>query len=107
MVDLDSLYPGYGFASHKGYATPDHQNAIRELGPCPIHRRSFDYIRELCGQYSELYYQLKARGSVIASHGEMTNWETAIKANVANLSEMENKKLHLMKNRLWKRIGAH
>src|SRR6185295_11911447 len=45
MTDLDQPYPGYGFASHKGYATPEHQRAIRGLGPCPIHRRSFDYIR--------------------------------------------------------------
>ena len=41
MTELDALYPGYGFASHKGYATAEHQHAIRELGPCPIHRRSF------------------------------------------------------------------
>jgi ribonuclease HII len=104
MVNLDTQYPGYGFASHKGYATPEHQNAIRELGPCPIHRRSFDYIRELCGQYSSLYYDLKARGYRVASRAEMTRWEEEIKAAGENLSEMENKKLHLMKNRLWRRL---
>jgi len=104
MVELDAQYPGYGLASHKGYATPEHQNAIRELGPCPIHRRSFDYIRELCGQYSNLYYDLKARGAKVTSRGDMTHWEEELKLAAANLSEMENKKLHLMKNRLWKRI---
>lgn len=104
MVELDAQYPGYGFAGHKGYATPEHQNAIRELGPCPIHRRSFDYIRELCGQYSSLYYDLKARGYRVSSRVEMRHWEEEIKSAVENLSEMENKKLHLMKNRLWKRI---
>ncbi len=36
MTELDRRYPGYGFASHKGYATPVHQRAIRDLGPCPI-----------------------------------------------------------------------
>jgi ribonuclease HII len=41
MVDLDKVYPGYGFASHKGYYTPQHRAAISALGPCPIHRRSF------------------------------------------------------------------
>jgi len=41
MVELDALYPGYGFAGHKGYATPQHVAAIETLGPCPIHRRSF------------------------------------------------------------------
>ncbi|TAK97871.1 MAG: ribonuclease HII, partial [Verrucomicrobia bacterium] len=34
-------FPGYGFAEHKGYGTPQHLAAIAELGPCPIHRRSF------------------------------------------------------------------
>jgi ribonuclease HII len=106
MTELDSSYPGYGFASHKGYATPEHQDALRRLGPCPIHRRSFDYIRELCGQYCSLYYELKDRGNRITSRFEMGNWEMEIKASVDKLSEMENKKLHLMKNRLWKRIGG-
>jgi ribonuclease HII len=41
MQDLDKQYPGYGFADHKGYATPQHVAAINKLGPCPIHRRSF------------------------------------------------------------------
>src|SRR5207237_4287022 len=93
MTELDSKYPGYGCASHKGYATPEHQNAIRELGPCPIHRRSFDYIRELCGQYCELYYEMKERGAKIASRAEMSSWERELKDCVEKLSEMENKKL--------------
>jgi ribonuclease HII len=105
MTEIDALYPGYGFASHKGYATPEHQNAIRELGPCSIHRRSFDYIRELCGQYSDLYYQLKERGAHVASREHLTGWEADINEACDHLSEMENKKLHLMKNRLWKRLG--
>ncbi|WP_058524190.1 ribonuclease HII [Legionella birminghamensis] len=41
MVELDSLYPGYGFAVHKGYATEMHRNALEKMGPCPIHRRSY------------------------------------------------------------------
>ncbi|HSW10765.1 MAG TPA: ribonuclease HII [Bacillota bacterium] len=41
MVGLDGLYPRYGFARHKGYGTPAHLEAIRELGPCPAHRPSF------------------------------------------------------------------
>jgi ribonuclease HII len=41
MVELDQQYPGYGFAVHKGYGTPQHVSAIRALGPCPSHRRSF------------------------------------------------------------------
>ena len=41
MVELDQAYPGYGFASHKGYGTAAHYEALRRLGPCPEHRLSF------------------------------------------------------------------
>jgi len=41
MAEYDRLYPGYGLAVHKGYPTRDHFEAIRRLGPSPIHRRSF------------------------------------------------------------------
>jgi ribonuclease HII len=41
MTDLDSLYPAYGFAKHKGYATPQHVQAIARHGFCEIHRKSF------------------------------------------------------------------
>jgi ribonuclease HII len=41
MLDFDRLYPGYGFALHKGYATPQHFDALERLGPSPIHRESF------------------------------------------------------------------
>jgi len=41
MVELDAQHPGYGFADHKGYGTRPHREAIRRLGVCPIHRRSF------------------------------------------------------------------
>jgi ribonuclease HII len=105
MTDLDARYPGYGFASHKGYATPEHQRAIRELGPCPIHRRSFDYIRELCGQYCDLYYSLKERGYACTSREELSAWELEARASEERLSFNENKKLHLMATRLWKRMA--
>jgi hypothetical protein len=48
MEEYDRLYPGYGFAKHKGYGTAQHIAALRELGPCPIHRRSF--IRKILGE---------------------------------------------------------
>ena len=47
MVELDEQYPGYGFAGHKGYNAPVHQEALRTLGPCPAHRRSWAPIRAL------------------------------------------------------------
>ena len=41
MIRMDELYPGYGFAKNKGYGTAEHIAALKEKGPCPIHRRSF------------------------------------------------------------------
>ena len=41
MVEMDALYPEYGFAKHKGYGTAEHIAALKKYGPCPIHRRSF------------------------------------------------------------------
>lgn len=41
MEEYDKLYPEYGFAKHKGYGTAAHIKAIKEYGPCPIHRRTF------------------------------------------------------------------
>jgi len=51
MVALDACFPGYGFASHKGYPTAGHLAALRELGPCAIHRRSFAPVREAIAQH--------------------------------------------------------
>ncbi len=41
MMAMDELFPGYGFSGHKGYGTPQHREALRKLGPSPIHRLSF------------------------------------------------------------------
>jgi len=47
MTEFDALHPGYGFARHKGYATPEHLAALDRLGPCPLHRPSFAPVRQL------------------------------------------------------------
>jgi ribonuclease HII len=46
MRELDARHPGYGFAVHKGYPTPEHLENLRRLGPCSEHRRSFAPVRE-------------------------------------------------------------
>jgi ribonuclease HII len=46
MLELDSQYPGYEFARHKGYGTQIHMEALLKLGPCPAHRRSFRPVQE-------------------------------------------------------------
>ena len=50
MAELDLRFPGYGFARHKGYPTPEHLAALRSLGPCEIHRRTFGPVREAIRQ---------------------------------------------------------
>lgn len=47
MLVMDREWPGYGIAGHKGYPTKVHMEALRKLGPAPIHRRSFKPVREL------------------------------------------------------------
>ena len=47
MIEMDTTYPGYGFASHKGYNAPIPQQALKTLGPCPAHRRSWAPIKAL------------------------------------------------------------
>ena len=53
MVELDAVYPGYGLAEHKGYGTKEHLACLRRMGPCPIHRRSFQPVREITGVFGE------------------------------------------------------
>ncbi|GLV47827.1 ribonuclease HII [Thermus sp. LT1-2-5] len=53
MEALDRLYPGYGFARHKGYGTEEHQRALWALGPSPIHRRRFAPVAQAPLRFSE------------------------------------------------------
>ena len=55
MVELAADYPGYGFERHKGYGTADHRDALRRLGPCPVHRLSFQPLQ---GQQLALFVGL-------------------------------------------------
>jgi ribonuclease HII len=104
MEDLEKKYPGYGFAQHKGYGTAEHQNSIRELGPCPVHRMSFPFIRELCGGFSELFYELKQKLEVVDSAAGLRNFETKLKDCWPEMDEREQRKIRLMLSRRWKTI---
>lgn len=53
LLDLDARYPGYGFAENKGYGTAQHLEALRTLGPCPEHRRSFRPVSEILQPYHQ------------------------------------------------------
>ena len=52
VAEMDEVYPGYGFAGHKGYGTRRHIDSLRRKGPCPLHRRSFHPVRETAGQWT-------------------------------------------------------
>ncbi len=54
MQAMDVLYPGYGFAGHKGYPTKVHLAALEKLGPCPIHRLSYGPVKNVLAQLSLL-----------------------------------------------------
>jgi len=104
MEELDELYPGYGFAQHKGYSTAEHQSAIRRLGPCPIHRLSYPFIRELCGEFSALFYALKQQLVEVDAAAGLSAFEKELKERWNNLAENEQRKMRLMLARRWKTI---
>lgn len=54
MRELDAHYPGYGLASHKGYATPEHREALRNLGPSVLHRKSFAPVAQIDLPWEEI-----------------------------------------------------
>lgn len=56
MRDYDAQHPGYGFAQHMGYATPDHLDCLHRLGPCLLHRRSFAPVRGRLGGASDAHH---------------------------------------------------
>lgn len=56
MTELCAQYPGYLFSKHKGYGTPEHQEALARLGPCAIHRRSFKRVADLLEKQGEMRF---------------------------------------------------
>ena len=104
MEELEKKYPGYGFAQHKGYSTPEHQSAIRGLGPCPVHRMSFQFIRELCGEFAALFYELKQELEAVDSAAALRGFEKTVKERWPELGEREQRKIRLMLSRRWNTI---
>jgi ribonuclease HII len=104
MEALDRDHPGYGLARHKGYATAEHQSAIRRLGPSPIHRRSFGFIRELCGEYSDLFYEFQRRLAAADDGAELTRCGEALAEAREALRDEEQRKLRLTLSRRWKAL---
>lgn len=88
MIELDRQFPGFGFAQHKGYGTDIHMKALRALGPCEIHRRSFSPVRILLE--SGLSYQqvqgLLYQENIIARISKISTVSTA--SQVAEISKV-------------------
>lgn len=63
MKAYDDTYPGYGFAGHKGYGTATHSSALGELGPCPIHRKSFAPVARAAQNLPKTDRQLQRKAS--------------------------------------------
>jgi ribonuclease HII len=104
MEQLENKYPGYGFAQHKGYGTPEHQSAIRALGPCAIHRISFQFIRELRGEFAALFYELKQELQAVESAAALRGFEKKLKDRLPELGEREQRKIRLMVSRRWNTV---
>jgi ribonuclease HII len=102
LEELDARYPGYGFAAHKGYPTPEHRRAFLELGPCPEHRMSFPVIHEMLGEYSPRFYALRSELFAAATRDALAAFEAALREAGASLAERECKKLRLLVARRWK-----
>ena len=102
MEALDREYPGYGFATHKGYPTPDHREALLKLGRSRVHRMSFPVLHEWFGEYSPCFYALKTQLFAARTRPALEEFENTLRAQAEALTEAECKKLRLLVGRRWK-----
>lgn len=58
MVGYDKIFPDYGFSNHKGYGTKQHRQAIQRLGPCTIHRQTFEPVKSILANSSSIIKEL-------------------------------------------------
>ena len=105
MEELDREYPGYGFAAHKGYPTPEHRAAFMKLGPCAVHRMSFPVIHEMLGEYSPAFYALRNELFAAGTAEALKAFEAALRTQAEALAEPECKKLRLLAARRWKVVA--
>jgi ribonuclease HII len=105
MDGLDREYPGYGFASHKGYATSEHRAALKRLGPSPVHRMSFPVIGELRGEWSAVFYHFRVKLDEVQGAAALRELEAALTAQQEALAEREYQKLRLLIVRRWKLLS--
>ncbi|MGE5063458.1 MAG: ribonuclease HII [Myxococcales bacterium] len=80
MAEYANEYPGYGWEHNRGYPTPDHRRALRELGPTPLHRRSFGLVRTItdAAAQPELVFEEIAPSESFESHHQTLSPATPI-----------------------------
>jgi len=101
LVEYETSYPGYGFAHHKGYGTPEHMAALTKLGPCEIHRRSFSPVTSTTG-FSELYDRFR---KMLLSAGAPEALEEAAREIAGASESLDPYELSRLRN-LYKRSYA-
>lgn len=93
MKRYSKIYPEYQFAQHKGYATTHHVEILKKIGPCEIHRISYEFVRGICGEFSQNYFKF---------------YRKIIKAKCEKEIDLLNEDLTQLKKRVsqieWKRL---
>ena len=106
MTELDAAHPMYGFARHKGYATAEHQAAIRQHGPCVAHRRSYMFLHEICGELSPAFYTIQQRIAEALDDTALGEAAAELAARREELTEAERKKLEVALDRRFSLAAA-
>ena len=106
MIAYDSQYPGYGFADHKGYGSAAHLAALREHGPCPLHRRSFGPVAELVERPSALFLTFRDGLAACQTIPELESLGQFIKEGTAELQTRELEQLRQLFRRQRHRLSA-
>ncbi len=99
MTALAAEHPGYGFERHAGYATADHLDALRRLGPCPAHRTSWSAVAEHAGEWSAAFYALRDGVGAIATPDDARHWQARVASAAAVLSPEEVQRLDALLRR--------
>ncbi len=106
LLEYDDTYPGYGFARHKGYGTPEHISALMRLGPCEIHRRSFRIVLDAAGGMSELYAGFRAAFLAAPDVERLDRIAREIAAEKERFAPYELSKLRGLYKRCYVRLAA-
>ncbi|NUN15298.1 MAG: ribonuclease HII [Myxococcales bacterium] len=105
MMQLHAEYPMYGFNLHKGYPTPDHQDALRKFGPCAVHRMSYPAVLEWSGRFGETYDELKRELADMKTKNALDQWRKRLRTRSHELTETERKRLRAMAQRRFADAG--